>query len=319
MKNLIIALLAVAATALCGTPEVLAQEADPWDSSQVFAARDTQILALDFYYPAHEQNCDTLRPCMIFVYGGGFVDNNQRNPFYTRFCRAMADAGYVTVASDYRLGLKDFHGGSLLKMMEPVRNSINIATEDLFAAIDYIIRNAETLRIDPARIILCGSSAGAISVLQANYELSNRTPMTAAIPADFRFAGVISFSGGVFSSKGECRYPVHEPAPTFFLHGDADRLVPFNKIQIFRLGMFGSKPLAEGFNDAGYPYCFATFVNHSHEVAGFQMEQFDAVMWFIENYVDKGCNWQIDMVINDMDHEIGKVYANPQQAYSRGF
>ena len=203
--------------------------------------------------------------------------------------------------------------------MEPVRNSINIATEDLFAAIDYIIRNAETLRIDPDRIILCGSSAGAISVLQANYELSNRTPMTAAIPADFRIAGVISFSGGVFSSKGECKYPVHEPAPTFFLHGDADRLVPFNKIQIFRLGMFGSKPLAEGFNDAGYPYCFATFVNHSHEVAGFQMEQFDAVLWFIENYVDKGCNWQIDMVINDMDHEIGKVYANPQQAYSRGF
>jgi len=24
------------------------------------------------------------------------------------------------------------------------------------------------------------------------------------------------------------------------------------------------------------------------------------------------------MLINDMDHEIGKVYANPQQAYSRG-
>jgi predicted esterase len=317
MKKFFIALLAV--SALFCTYDAMAQEADPWDSSQVFAVRDTQTLALDFYFPQHQQKSDSLRPCMIFVYGGGFVDNNQRSPFYTKFCRAMAEAGYVTVASDYRLGLRDFHGGSILKMMEPVRNSIDIATEDLFAAIDYILRNAEALRIDKDRIILCGSSAGAISVLQANYELSNRTPMTAAMPADFRIAGVISFSGGVFSSKGECKYEVHDPAPTFFMHGDADRLVPYNKIQIFRLGMFGSKPLAAGFKDAGYPYCFATFINHSHEVAGFQMEQFDAVMWFIDNYIDKGCNWQIDMEINNMDHKIGKVYANPQQAYSSGF
>ncbi|MBO7488292.1 MAG: alpha/beta hydrolase [Bacteroidales bacterium] len=317
MKKLIIAFLAFAA--ILSSYDAFAQEADPWDSSQVFAVRDTQALALDFYFPQHQQRSDSLRPCMIFVYGGGFVDNNQRSPFYTRFCRAMAEQGYVAVASDYRLGLKDFHGGSIFKMMEPVRHSIDIATEDLFAAVDYILRNAEALRIDRDRIILCGSSAGAISVLQANYELSNRTPMTSAMPADFRFAGVISFSGGVFSSKGECKYEVHDPAPTFFLHGDTDRLVPYNKIQIFRLGMFGSKPLAAGFKDAGYPYCFATFLNHSHEVAAFQMEQFDAVLWFIDNYIDKGSNLQIDMEINNMDHKIGKVYANPQQAYSRGF
>ena len=316
MKKIIVAFLAF--TAILSTYDALAQEADPWDSSQVFAVRDTQTLALDFYFPGHRQTSDTLRPCMIFVYGGGFVDNNQRSPYYTKFCRAMAEQGYVAVASDYRLGLRDFHGGSLLRMLEPVRNSIDIATEDLFAAIDYILRNAEALHIDRDKIILCGSSAGAISVLQANYELSNRTPVTAAMPADFRFAGVISFSGGVFSSKGGCSYEVHAPAPTFFLHGDADRLVPYNKIQIFRLGMFGSKPLAAGFREAGYPYCFATFINHSHEVAGFQMEQFDAVMWFIDNYIDKGCNWQIDMEINNLDHKIGKVYANPQQAYSSG-
>lgn len=318
MKRYIIAFVALAVTSIIGLNDAQAQPAGPWDSTQAFAVRDTQTLSLDFYFPGHWQQSDTLRPCMIFVYGGGFVDNNQRAPFYTRFCRAMADRGFVTVTSDYRLGLKDFHGGSLLKMIDPVRKSINMAAEDLFAALDYVIRNAERLRIDTSRIILCGSSAGAIAVLQANYELSNRTEMTAAIPADFRIAGVISFSGGVYSNKGPCKYTVHDPAPTFFLHGDTDRLVPYNKIQLFRQGMFGSKPLAEGFNEAGYPYCFSTFVNHSHEVAGFQMEQLDAVMWFIENYVDKGCNWQIDMLINDMDHEIGKVYANPQQAYSRG-
>ena len=317
MKKFIFALTVIVASALCGSFCTSAQPAAPWDSSHVFAVRDTLTLSLDFYFPGHWQQSDTLRPCMIFVYGGGFVENNQRSGFYTKFCRAMADNGYVTVASDYRLGLKDFHGGSILKMMEPVRNSIQMAAEDLFAALDYVIRNAETLRVDISKIVICGSSAGAISVLQANYELSNRTAMTADIPEDFRLAGVISFSGGVYSTEGACKYKVHDPAPTFFLHGDADRLVPYNKIQLFRKAMLGSKPLAEGFKDAGYPYLFATFTNHSHEVAGFQMEQFDAVMWFLDHYVNKGEQLQIDMEFTDMGHEIGKVYANPQQAYSR--
>ena len=319
MKRYIITFAAIAVLAILSLTQAQAQPAGPWDSSHPFVVRDGQTLSLDFYFPGHWQQSDTLRPCMIFVYGGGFVDNNQRAGFYTRFCRAMADNGYVTVASDYRLGLKDFRGGSIFKMMEPVKNSISMATEDLFAAVDYIIRNAETLRIDPDRIVICGSSAGAIAALQANYELSNRTPMTAAIPDDFRFAGVISFSGGVYSTKGACKYTVHDPAPTFFLHGDADRLVPYNKIQLFRTAMFGSKPIAAGFKDAGYPYCFKSFTNQSHEVAGFQMEQFDAVMWFLEHYVDDGAKWQIDMEVVNLDHKIGKVYANPQQAYSSGF
>ena len=319
MKKFIFALTVIVASSLCGSFCTSAQPAAAWDSSHVFAVRDTLTLSLDFYFPGHWQQSDTLRPCMIFVYGGGFVENNQRSGFYTKFCRAMADNGYVTVASDYRLGLKDFHGGSILKMMEPVRNSISMAAEDLLAALDYVIRNAETLRVDTSKIVICGSSAGAISVLQANYELSNRTAMTADIPEDFRLAGVISFSGGVYSTEGACKYKVHDPAPTFFLHGDADRLVPYNKIQLFRKAMLGSKPLAEGFKDAGYPYLFATFTNHSHEVAGFQMEQFDAVMWFLDHYVDKGEQLQIDMEFTDMGHEIGRVYANPQQAYSRGF
>ena len=319
MKKLIFALTVIVASSLCGSFCTSAQPAAAWDSSHVFAVRDTLTLSLDFYFPGHWQQSDTLRPCMIFVYGGGFVENNQRSGFYTKFCRAMADNGYVTVASDYRLGLKDFHGGSLLKMMEPVHSSITMATEDLFAALEYIIRNASTLKVDTEKIVLCGSSAGAIAVLQANYELSNRTPMTAGIPEDFRLAGVISFSGGVLSYKGECKYTVHDPAPTFFLHGDADRLVPYNKIQIFRRGMFGSKPLAAGFKEAGYPYCFATFTDHSHEVASFQDQEFDKVIWFLDNYVMKGAKWQIDMEITDMDHEIGMVFANPQQAYSRGF
>lgn len=312
-----IAVIVLAASLLPTTSG--AQEAELWDSTQIFAVRDTQTLSLDLYFPDHRQQSDTLRPCMIFVYGGGFVANNQRAEVYSQFCRDMADQGYVTAASDYRLGLKDFHGGSILKMIEPVRKSIDLATEDLFAAIEYILKNAEALHIDTGKIILCGSSAGAIASLQTNYELSNRTPVSSAMPDDFRLAGVISFSGGVFSTKGQCKYTVHDPAPTFFLHGDADRLVPYNKIQIFRTGMFGSKSLAAGFKEAGYPYCFASFQKHSHEVASFMKEQFDSVLWFIENYIDKGRNMQTDIDIADMDHTIGKVYANPQQAYSRGF
>ena len=319
MKKTVFSFLAVLTAVSLGAFECRAQETDLWDSSTIFATRDTVDLVLDFYYPEHDVRSDTLRPCIIHVYGGGFAISTQRHEVNASFCRRMADEGYVAIAADYRLGLKDYRGGSMLKMIEPVRNSITMATEDLFAALEYVLSHAGELNVDPGRIIVSGSSAGAITVLQANYELSNRTAMTSAIPGDFRFAGVISFAGGIFSDKGKCKFKVHEPAPTFFLHGDADRLVPYNQIKLFNLGMYGSKPLSAIYREEGYLYCFASFQNHSHEVATFMTEKFDEVMWFIHNYVDAGKNWQIDIDVNDADHQIGRVYSKPQDAYDGSF
>ena len=69
MKRYIITFAAIAVLAILSLTQAQAQPAGPWDSSHPFVVRDGQTLSLDFYFPGHWQQSDTLRPCMIFVYG----------------------------------------------------------------------------------------------------------------------------------------------------------------------------------------------------------------------------------------------------------
>ena len=277
-----------------------------------YVQRDTGSLVMDVYIPAApaEKN-----PCLIYVYGGGFVDNNLRSSFSLELCRRFADAGYVTLAIDYRLGLKGVRFKNVLQMAGPVEDAVKMASEDLFSAVEYLLNHSEELKVDTSRVLLSGSSAGAITVLQTDYELCNRSSLASAMPEDFRFAGVISYSGAVFSSEGKCKYKVHAPAPTFLLHGTEDKLVTYGKIQVFNLGFYGSSTLVKRFDKYGFPYLFARFEGHSHEVAIYNNELFDETMWFIENYVNQGKRWQIDLTAADLDGHEKTIDAKPDQLY----
>lgn len=270
------------------------------DRSIVYALDDSLVLGMDLYAP---QDAEPAHPCVIFIYGGGFSENNQKAELTRKFCRKLADDGFVTFAIDYRLGLKGFVSHGKFGMIKPTRNAIQMAAEDLFRALDCILKNASDLRVDPEKIILAGSSAGAITALQADYELGNRTPMTAQIPADFRFAGVASFAGAIFSSDGAVKYRVHPPAPTFFLHGTADRLVTYGSIRLFKLGFFGTKPLVKRFEKAGYPYIAMRYKDEGHVVSMKIVKEYDALMWFIRKMALGKANYRIDLTFNDVDRE----------------
>lgn len=287
MKRCAISLILALAASLC-----LCAQKPSCDYSVVYAEKDTCSLVMDVFMP--DVQAETY-PCMIYLYGGGFSQNNLRSKFSRELCRRFADAGYVTLAVDYRLGLKGIRFKNPAQMVKPLEHAVKMASEDLFSAVEYVLANAEVLKIDTSRILLSGSSAGAITVLQTDYELCNRTVLSAGIPEEFRFAGVISYAGAVFSREGRCNYRVHAPAPTMFLHGTADKLVEYNKIQIFNTGFFGSNALVKRFEKFGYPYMIARFEDHSHEVAAYNNELFDETMWFIEKYVNQGRQWQIDM------------------------
>lgn len=287
MKRLVLTLILALSAAMLANAQT-----PTYDYSIGYADRDTGSLVMDVYMPVApaEKN-----PCMIYVYGGGFVENNLRSHFSRKLCRRFADAGYVTLAVDYRLGLSGIRFKNTAQMVKPLEKAVKMASEDLFSVVEYILANADDLKIDPSKIIISGSSAGAITVLQTDYELCNRTQLASAMPEDFRFAGVISYAGAVFSREGKCDYKVHDPAPTFFLHGTADKLVTYNKIQLFRTGFFGSESLVRRFEKFGWPYLIARFEGQSHEVAGYNQSFFDETLWFIEKYVNQGRRWQIDL------------------------
>lgn len=284
-----------------------------WDMETTFAVRDTCTLSMDIYFPKDDKET---HPCVLFVYGGGFIQNNQKEASVRRYCRRLADAGFVAVATDYRLGLKGVKNSSLMTMADNLDRAIQLSTEDLFSAVEYLITYADELCIDPSQIILAGSSAGAITVLQADYELGNRTQLAAAMPADFRFAGVISFSGAIFSRKGKCKWTVQPPAPTLFLHGTSDELVTYNKIQVFNLGFFGTNQLVERFEKFDYPYMCIRFENRYHEVAAFMNGFFNQTVGFIEQFVFNKKNWQVDVTFTDPDFDLAKPWAfTPKDLY----
>lgn len=266
-------------------------------TTETFAVEDGIELKMDIY---KSDSVSILpQPCLVFVFGGGFKDGSRDAKGYYQYFNYFAGKGFTVVSIDYRLGMKDQKAPGVLSF-KPLQNAISLAVEDLYTATGYLIENAERLYIDPSLIIISGSSAGAITVLHADYEKRNSFESAKMLPDDFRYAGVISFAGGIFSKEGTPSYTVN-PAPTLFFHGSADRLVPYNKTRLFNLGMFGSKPLSDKFRQEKYPFIFYNMEGVGHEVSEYPMREFlPEIERFINDLVLDRKQLMIDVNYNDM-------------------
>jgi len=235
----------------------------------------------------------------VFVFGGGFKEGQRDAEFYLPYFHYFAQKGFTVVSIDYRLGMKGKDAPGVLNY-KPLQEAIGLAVNDLYTATNYLLENAGELNIDSSRIILSGSSAGAITVLQADYMERDNHPAANVLPDDFRYAGVISFAGGIFSTEGLPSY-TQRPAPTLFFHGSADKLVPYNSTRFFKVGMFGSKSLAKRFREKHYPYTFYTIEDIGHEVAEYPMKEFlPEIEKFITDFVIDRKQWMLDIHFKDM-------------------
>lgn len=261
-----------------------------------FAERDTCSLYLDIYYPT-QQSPD--RICLVYVFGGGYVSGSRTEKNVVSYCDSMRKLGYTTIAIDYRLGLKGVKtmGLSQVKVLE---NAINMAAIDLLDATRFLCENAEKLNIDPTKIVTIGSSAGAITVLQADYKLHNNDKDAKLLPKGFRYAGVIAFSGAIFSRNGKVKYQT-PPAPTLFFHGTEDRLVTYKQIKFANIGFFGCSKLTPRFEKFDYPYFAKHYNNFGHEVASFFTKEIDLTQWFIDTYILKNKKLKINEFVTDLD------------------
>lgn len=299
MKKTIILLALAIGAALLNPGNAAAQTIEP-DGTYMFVQRDTCDLFMDVYNPAKgsETSIDGKnKPTVIFMFGGGFISGTRDNPNYHRWFRQMTDAGYRVISIDYRLGLK----GSTkvgVAQVNAIDHAIHIAVEDLFSATNFIIDNAEQLGVETDNIVISGSSAGAISVMQAEYEICNATSWASVLPEGFDYAGVMSFAGAILSREGKVDYK-KESAPTLMLHGTADELVKYTQIKVFNLGFFGSGKLVERFKKYGFNYNMYHFVDYSHEIAGAMDATTDLQFQFLEKNVMKGDKRIIEAWIED--------------------
>lgn len=288
-----------AAIALFMTVCAMASTTDK--NSYLYAVKGTDSLYLDHY----ASQVSGKRPCMMFVFGGGFVGGMRDNEGYLPYFRFLNENGFDVVSIDYRLGLKEL---SSMQQMPSIRetigmlnNAVNIAVEDLFSATLFVLENAEQWQIDTEMIVTSGSSAGAITVLQAEHAICNRKASAAVLPAGFNYAGVISYAGAIFSVDGKPEWK-SKPCPIMFFHGSADAQVPYDKATMLGIGFYGPKYLVKDFNKEQWPHWFYDIEYHTHAIAVLPMHknQYE-IASFLNNYVREKRPLTITTTVHDDD------------------
>ena len=258
------------------------------DGTYLFVKRDTCDLYLDVYNPAKGSQTTIdgkTKPTVLFMFGGGFITGTRDNESYSPWFRMLTENGYRVVSIDYRLGLKGSKKVGVAQV-NVLDKAIHMAVEDLFSATTFLLDNAESLGIESDNIVISGSSAGAISVMRAEYEICNQTSYAEVLPKGFNYAGVMSFSGAILSREGKVDYK-KRPCPTLMLHGTIDELVPYKQIAVLNLGFFGGGKLVERFKKFGFNYNMYHFIDYGHEIASSMPTTFDLQTKFMENNVMK--------------------------------
>lgn len=219
---------------------------------------------LDLYQPAGDSAA--VRPALVWVHGGGFTagDKSSGRARATFFARL----GYVAVSINYRLLSPDGCGGN--PNPTPVcQNAALAAQHDAQAAVRWLRANAATYRIDTSRIAMGGASAGAVtSVLAATRSDDPGDSGNPGQPSEIRAA--VSISGGVPTNE----YIDADDAPTLFIHGTEDLVVPFewavqNAAAMYSLGVLTVLEPLEG-EGHGLGAEYGQLIN----------EQSDYFLWF---------------------------------------
>jgi acetyl esterase/lipase len=225
------------------------------------------------------------------VHGGGFSGGERNSEGIKTFCKQMAGYGYVVASISYRLtrkGEKTAFGCDC-----PANDKLNTfqaAVEDLQDATFFLVENREQFGIDPQKMILAGSSAGAETVLNTAYQ----PPYCYGLDSGpVSFAGVISMAGAI----PDTMVIYDESAvPSLLFHGTDDNLVPYataphhycDKDAPGYLILHGSFTIAQKLDQLQVPYWLHTTCGAAHEMAGLPMtEYFNEIVEFCYDYIIK--------------------------------
>lgn len=189
-------------------------------------------LFLDIYAP--DEACDTNRPTVVFVHGGGFTSGNKSGGNISAIAEEITARGINLVSIQYRLDPQDpLPSQAFVDVVDDIvsqsggnagderLDAIAAAFEDTVSALNFLEANQDNLCVDTSRLAYWGSSAGAFTVLQVGYGL-NQFGIARPEPEV-----VVDYWGGLFRDSdlemGE--------APFLVIHGTADATVDFAEAQ----------------------------------------------------------------------------------------
>lgn len=285
MKSTHNILYAVIGAIICLTGTLNAHAQHPQElicNTYMFVERDSS-LCLDVYKP-ETPRAD--KAAVLMAFGGGFFSGERNNNQMKRWASALLEHGFTVISIDYRLGFKDSdfvaNHSRLLQLPDLFMHCIDIAVQDCAAAVAWVCSNAGMLDIDPSKLILTGSSAGAITILQLDYYRANSMSGASALPAGWKPVAVIPYSGGVMCRDSKLKYAT-DPAPTMLLHGTKDRIVTYKSIGLpFGKKMHGGKKMDKALTRQDIPHWFIRFDGIGHEVADWLPGSVDLFCTFVD-------------------------------------
>ena len=194
---------------------------------------DTNVtpLCMDIYEP--EDHSDAMRPLMVLIHGGAFYNGDKQDETYVKWCRHYASLGYVAVSVNYRMGFL------------PYKNAIDCAgyraTQDVNAAIRYLLHHADTYRINPDWIFTWGTSAGGITALNVAFMKDGNRPKSvlqegkiAKLNPKFTETFNIKAVANMWGAVHDTCILANSRIPIISFHGDADGIVPYSYGQPFK-------------------------------------------------------------------------------------
>lgn len=269
-------------------------------STHEYAVKDGTSLSLDVYQTPNSDN--TLRPVLLWVHGGGFSGGKRDNDMEVKLMEAFAKQGYVGVSITYRLLRKGQATGFSCDC--PRSGKINVFREsalDTWDALHFMHANRAQFQIDPQKIIVGGSSAGAEAILNAVYL------------RDWLFEGPSKYDeiepAAIFSLAGavvDARYiGAHNAVPGVFFHGTKDNLVPYATAPHHYcapekpgyIWLDGSATITEQLKANNSAYLLYTYVDARHEISGVQFGQLPAVFDFFESVFEGEVTKQEEVIL----------------------
>lgn len=267
-----------------------------------YATRDGQKLYFDRYML--RQEAKSPRPCMIFAYGGGFDGGKRNDEYYLTYFKRLARQGIVVISIDYRLnlGYLDLEEG-VAAVIEDFNNEVCMSVEDMYTATKCVVANAKKWKIDTSKIMISGSSVGAMAAIQAEWMRCNGHELSKILPEGFKYAAVVGCAGAIFSTEGKPKFETN-PAPMFLFHGTSDRNIPYDHCAMFGVGFYGSAYIIKQLQKLNSPYWFYSAEYADHELSRTPLKnECDLIIQFINDYVIRDQNLQIRTDVVDLNGE----------------
>ncbi len=248
----------------------------------VYATKDGQSLQLDRYVST-DPRFEGKRPVLLYSVGGGWEVADRNDRASVEYLQHFASLGYVAVSIDYRLAIKQAKQSGQLNaanMRQTYLRAIRWGVEDLYGATAYLLQHADEWNIDPSRIVIVGSSAGATNSLVAEFNVANQTELARKhLPEGFRYAGAISMAGAFWLEENTPFAWKQRPAPIMLIHGGKDQLVTYEADErnsaygpVYAQKQFAANGDASWFIDlpqADHTMAFAGLIDYRSEMEAF--------------------------------------------------